>query len=1262
MQNDNYRPMPDSNISVASRIREALFVIWLLIIAMLFLALWTYEPTDSNFLNNDITKIHNSIGPIGARVSDMMFSYFGFCAYILLILLAVCGYFCFIKLNKIKWYDFNYDLVAIKTLGFNFLVISTCTLVSASIFSGDMESKGGGQVGAFLLMLFRDYLGYDGTVIFMFALLCSGFIFFTGISAEKILYFVGSCIFNTLNVFVVAFRKVYEFFHVKNEFETHDADEVKATNKFAEEQNNAAIANSKQPNVVQSDKVVQPNGVVEHRFSFNDDTANTSNTTSVNTSNENNVANNAQEATSASQPATPVINKSALNSPFVDASAISNSENTPISNSNVQTTSNPVANTNKEEHETQNQVNTKILEPNENIATNQTKSLVDLDNLNIGTTARHAPSSVSVDVKDPDLMKNNTTTNVAEKSNSANNVASNQNYTPNPGKVSTFVLKNEPQTDDANLRIPGLSAYDNATNALNNNAASNAVVDNKAQEKSEQEEIEQTINFAELDKLVDDSKDNTPYIGSDNTKKTTVSTQVLTSKPNKGENYNLNLNQGAIDSWNEEVKQKEVQANLEAQKEAQRQAQLAQQAEQKQAQFESQVKAATAPTGIEPTGLSSYVAPSFEPEQKEQESSKPQISLVSDINDNSPSNVIDFESIQQANAKTTEDFGVVPNFFTPVDENSNANLNNYPVNDKQPISNEISNTNVLSGQKHYDSHSPMSNVLPSNNNAPVDYSVPNSTGMRFVDYSSELPDSMTFNAGQYESDGSPLTKFPSLDIFAPPKPQEKVAISTLENMCDKIDDCLANLKIKAHVARNEDGSRIYECGPVITRYMIALENGKGSKISNMSTDIGRLLGGATVRVIEVIPGMPYVGIEIPNAVRQSINVRELFAGDAFVNSKAILPICLGRDITGAPVVFDLAAAPHLLVAGTTGSGKSVGINTMLVSLLLKHTPDDLRLIIVDPKAIEFKPYHDIPHLLTPIITDMNQTPSALRWAVQEMERRYKLLGVFGVRNIEGFNDRIRESLAKNIIFKDPLWRPSDSMDSQAPGLKTLPYIVFIIDEFADLILGMKKESGDIEGMISRLAAKARACGIHLILATQSPRAEVIRGSIRANFPSQIAFKVKSSMESHIIIDEGGAEKLLGRGDMLIKFNDGSGLTRRAHGGFISDDEIGAFTAAWRMRGKPEYVDEVTKVELTEETAIPGEHVPSNNRGNDALYDDVVEFVRDLKQRNRQFSVSLLQQHFGIGYNRASRITQILQDNGIVSEQIGAAKVRSILID
>ena len=439
-------------------------------------------------------------------------------------------------------------------------------------------------------------------------------------------------------------------------------------------------------------------------------------------------------------------------------------------------------------------------------------------------------------------------------------------------------------------------------------------------------------------------------------------------------------------------------------------------------------------------------------------------------------------------------------------------------------------------------------------------------------------------------------------------------------------------------------------GPVITRFEIQPAAGvKVSRISNLAKDLARSLAVISVRVVEVIPGKSVVGIEIPNEDREIVNFREVLSSQAYDQSKSPLTLALGHDISGQPVVADLAKMPHLLVAGTTGSGKSVGVNSMLLSLLYKSGPADVRLILVDPKMLELSVYDGIPHLLTPVITDMKDAANGLRWCVAEMERRYKLMAALGVRNLSGYNRKVEDALKAGEPIADPLWTPDplsmvEVEDQVAPDLDKLPSIVVVIDEFADMMMIVGKK---VEQLIARIAQKARAAGIHLVLATQRPSVDVITGLIKANVPTRIAFQVSSKVDSRTILDQGGAEQLLGHGDMLY-LPPGSGVPNRVHGAFVSDDEVHRVVADWKKRGEPLYIDglldegsatPVTPGELKESASEDGDDE------SDALYDEAVHYVT----KSRRASISSVQRKLRIGYNRAARLIEAMEAAGVVSE-------------
>ncbi|SAT92818.1 DNA translocase FtsK [Klebsiella variicola] len=479
----------------------------------------------------------------------------------------------------------------------------------------------------------------------------------------------------------------------------------------------------------------------------------------------------------------------------------------------------------------------------------------------------------------------------------------------------------------------------------------------------------------------------------------------------------------------------------------------------------------------------------------------------------------------------------------------------------------------------------------------------------------------------------PTTPLPSLDLLTPPPSEvEPVDTFALEQMARLVEARLADFRIKADVVN-------YSPGPVITRFELNLAPGvKAARISNLSRDLARSLSTVAVRVVEVIPGKPYVGLELPNKKRQTVYLREVLDNAKFRDNPSPLTVVLGKDIAGDPVVADMAKMPHLLVAGTTGSGKSVGVNAMILSMLYKAQPEDVRFIMIDPKMLELSVYEGIPHLLTEVVTDMKDAANALRWSVNEMERRYKLMSALGVRNLAGYNEKIAEAARMGRPIPDPYWKPGDSMDAVHPVLEKLPYIVVLVDEFADLMMTVGKK---VEELIARLAQKARAAGIHLVLATQRPSVDVITGLIKANIPTRIAFTVSSKIDSRTILDQGGAESLLGMGDMLYS-GPNSTTPVRVHGAFVRDQEVHAVVQDWKARGRPQYVDGITSDSESE----GGGGGFDGGEELDPLFDQAVSFVTE----KRKASISGVQRQFRIGYNRAARIIEQMEAQGIVSEQ------------
>ncbi|MGM0858393.1 MAG: DNA translocase FtsK [Pseudomonadota bacterium] len=501
----------------------------------------------------------------------------------------------------------------------------------------------------------------------------------------------------------------------------------------------------------------------------------------------------------------------------------------------------------------------------------------------------------------------------------------------------------------------------------------------------------------------------------------------------------------------------------------------------------------------------------------------------------------------------------------------------------------------------------------------------------------------------YDDIPDPEGDVPSLRLLTPAEPhQPNYTDEQLADMAELLEVRLREYGVKAEVVDTWPG-------PVITRFEIKPAAGvKVSKISNLAKDLARSLMVKSVRVVEVIPGRPTVGIEIPNPHRAMIRLREVIDSERYQQETSPLTMALGQDIGGGPVVANLGKMPHLLVAGTTGSGKSVGVNAMLISMLLKATPDELKLIMVDPKMLELSVYDGIPHLLAPVVTDMKEAANSLRWCVAEMERRYKLMAAMGVRNIAGFNARLDEAERAGAQVADPLWEPQPwEMHQTPPILEKLPYIVVVIDEFADMFMIVGKK---VEELIARLAQKARAAGIHLILATQRPSVDVVTGLIKANIPSRMAFQVSSRIDSRTILDQGGAESLLGHGDMLY-LPAGSGPPNRIHGAFVDDDEVHRVVDDWKRRGEPEYIEEILSGGVTADAlaGLEAEGGDSDDAEQDALYDEAVQFVT----QTRKASISAVQRRFKIGYNRAARLVEAMEGAGVVSS-MGTNGAREVL--
>ena len=493
-----------------------------------------------------------------------------------------------------------------------------------------------------------------------------------------------------------------------------------------------------------------------------------------------------------------------------------------------------------------------------------------------------------------------------------------------------------------------------------------------------------------------------------------------------------------------------------------------------------------------------------------------------------------------------------------------------------------------------------------------------------------------------------LSPLPSEDLLDRVDPNKKINFTAeqLARLSELLEIKLQEFNVKAKVIEAQPG-------PVVTRFELDLAPGvKASKVTNISRDLARSMSMASVRVVEVIPGKPYIGIEVPNSAREMVRLIELLDTPTYRDPNGLISMAMGKDISGNPVLTDLAKAPHMLVAGTTGSGKSVAVNSMILSMLLKYKPEQLRLILIDPKQLELANYNDIPHLLTPVVTDMKDAVSALNWCVNEMERRYKLMSFLKIRKITDYNRKVEEALERGEDLIDPTWKPTDSATQErAPRLQPLPMIVIVADEFADMIMQVGKKA---EEMITRLAQKSRAAGIHLLLATQRPSVDVITGLIKANIPTRVALRVNSKIDSRTILDAGGAEDLLGHGDMLF-LGPGKIEPERVHGAFISDDEVNRICDAWRERGSPNYVDEIL-TPYDEEPTNRGFEEGDASPDRDVLYDQAVAFVLE----TRKASTSSLQRKFSLGYNRAARLIDTMEENGIVSA-MGPNGKRDILV-
>lgn len=582
---------------------------------------------------------------------------------------------------------------------------------------------------------------------------------------------------------------------------------------------------------------------------------------------------------------------------------------------------------------------------------------------------------------------------------------------------------------------------------------------------------------------------------------------------------------------------------------------------------------------------------------------------------------------EQNDAKKPHGFSAITNLFKPkpvtVEVVGDEATDRLPTVKNNEYEHSGESESLSNSSSEYDSASKVSPTSSVSNTEPakpaVTVGVPGARPLKTFEQINNVPEG----------------NVPSFDLLdRPVKNENPISQEELDQVARLVELKLADFNIEARVVG------VFP-GPVITRFELDLAPGiKVSKITGLAKDLARAMSAMSVRVVEVIPGKSVIGLELPNKTRETVYFREVVSCKKFEANPSNLAMVLGADISGEPVIVDLAKMPHLLVAGTTGSGKSVGVNVMILSLLYKSTPDDVRFIMIDPKMLELSVYEGIPHLLSEVVTDMKEAANALRWCVGEMERRYRLMSALGVRNLKGYNAKVKKAREEGTPIKDPLWSSEQSMDTEAPELDKLPAIVVVVDEFADMMMIVGKK---VEELIARIAQKARAAGIHLVLATQRPSVDVITGLIKANIPTRIAFQVSSKIDSRTILDQQGAETLLGMGDMLY-LPPGTGVPTRVHGAFVDDHEVHAVVADWKLRGEPEYIDEILNGDATAEVMLPGEQAESEDQEYDAFYDEAVAFVTE----SRRASVSGVQRKFRIGYNRAARLVEQMEQNGVVS--------------
>ncbi len=1230
-------------------VKEIIFMLLLVSFILLLCALWSHSADDNNWSQDlaNSTRINNAMGYIGARVSENMFQWFGKCAYILPFLLLYVGNILLARGSSLLRY--NFGSAGVRIVGLNLVIISLCALATKVSFLEGDDFAGGGQVGVIFYDMLHTMMGYNGTILIYIVLLIIGIICSTGWSLTSICGAVGAIVLavfdfkNSMSYLRDLFRGNADGRNISAEgLYADDGDELSDTDVSfnlvdIELDSPEDSENIEVPKDLVSDGGFAAASAAEKSASAEAYSGSQAFSGEAADFAKPNIAGAADDLI------IPGLGTANPEAPRQEVSSVS----APVSEGRVEPTldldavdgflpQNSVRGNGKPDGAAQagNSV------PGASFAS----SYPDMAAAAAASVIPEVARSMAGDI--PPEYRGASVPPAPPVQNQAQPVQQNTGRFAEYAAPGPSPIKTPERVDSARAGEIRTAQGEPTTLGEPVKYASSYVLPPHGDDKSD--------SLSEQVGTAGQASENSADSGIDFSAETADDRGLTNFNPDGDQGFTLKNDAAA-----ERFPQK-AEASKHAEEdsfgrvephfgsfddtpnrslgEAVHSASSGYNpyAEEERSAFGGSAEGSDSKTeaflrAVGEIGASPYMAGNQNFKDREAASG----------------NVIDFAAIQQSNSGN--EFGPIPAGFTIVNENESA---------KSEADSRQASAAQYREQTGFDRDSVQRNA----------------DGARFVSHD-DLPDAIRYRQGHYEYDESGnLPTFPSTAIFKAPTAQAAVKEADIQAMITRLDNALEQYRIEAHVAEetvvDEYGRsrrvKLYKTGPVVTRFFLDLGTTPLNKIQRVSADLARSLLVPSARVIPTIPGTAYVGIEIPNSDRHTVNMRELLESDAFAKAKGNLVVCLGKDVEGNPVLYDLTKAPHLLVAGTTGSGKSVGINTMLVSLLMKLTPDKLRLIMVDPKILEFSVYRDIPHLLTPIITDMSKVMGVLKWACDEMDHRYMLLERIGVRAIDNYNEIISSNLAKGVVLKDPTWKPSDSMDMEAPALKPLPYILIVIDEFADLIMQKAKQRGELESLVARLAQKARACGIHLILATQSPRKEVITGIIKSNFPSQISFKVKSYMESRIIIDEGGAESLLGRGDMLIKFNDGTNITRRAHGAFISDEEVNAFADAWRARGTPEYVDVINNYgeeeDLSGMSAGAGVASASSSSSDNAMYDSVVEFCGELKRANKNFSVSVIQRHFAIGYNRASRIADRLEENGIISAPIGKTGIREILID